>query len=118
MENNIRNNLLLDFYGSMLTDKQKEVMRLYFECDSSYSEIASVLNMSRQAVYDNVKVSKNLLETYEEKLKCVERFLNNREKLLEVITEINDIEETEKNNKNIEKLQNVKSKLEKVLQNQ
>ena len=118
MEEKLKNNLLLDFYGNMLTEKQRQIMSLYIEEDTSLSEIAAELNTSRQAIYDAVKSSEKLLLSFEEKLKCVERFLNNREKLLEVITEINDIEETEKNNKNIEKLQNVKLKLEKVLQNQ
>lgn len=118
MENNIRDNLLLDFYGSMLTEKQKEVMRLYIECDSSYSEIASILSMSRQAVYDNVKVSKAQLETYEEKLKCVERFLKNREKLLEISNVLGEVEAVEKNSEIIKKLQNARKNLEKVLQNQ
>ena len=115
---NIRNNLLLDFYGDMLTEKQREVIRIYFECDSSLSEIAEELGMTRQAVYDNVKVSKNQLESFETKLKCVERFLANREKLIQISKDIEQLIEEEKSTQKTEKLQNIKKNIEKVAQNQ
>ena len=115
---NIRNNLLLDFYGEMLTEKQREVIRIYFECDSSLSEIAEELGMSRQAVYDNVKVSKAQLEVFEKKLKCVERFLANREKLIQINNEIEQLIEDEEDAEKIKKLQNIKRNIEKVAQNQ
>ena len=118
MEDKIRNNLLLDFYGEMLTEKQREVIRIYFECDSSFSEIAEELGMTRQAVYDNVKVSKAQLDSFEKKLKCVERFLANREKLLQISTEIDALIETDKNQETIKKLKNIKKNIEKVVQNQ
>lgn len=118
MEDNIRNNLLLDFYGEMLTDKQREVIRIYFECDSSLSEIAEELGMSRQAVYDNVKVSKAQLDMYEKKLKCVERFLANREKLVSVTKLIDNMAQETTDDNFKEKLQDIKKNIEKVIQNQ
>ncbi len=114
MKKDIRDSLLLDFYAGMLTSRQEEVMRLYIECDTSYSEIASMLGTTRQAVYDIVKVSMNLLQGYEEKLKCVERYLNNREKLLQcnkTLTKIRD-------EKQILELNNVIKDIESVLNNQ
>lgn len=83
MKKDIKDSLLLDFYGNMLTEKQREIMNLYIECDTGQAEIASMLGTTRQAVYDIVKVSENLLLSYENKLKCVEKYLENREKLIE-----------------------------------
>jgi len=115
MEKNLKNNLLLDFYGNMLTEKQKQIMSLYFDCDSSLSEIADELKMSRQAVYDAVKVSQNLLNSYEDKLKCVERFLFNRAIITESIDELQKICDDSLYS---EKVQNIIKKLKKVLNNQ
>ena len=115
MEKNLKNNLLLDFYSGMLTEKQSEIMRLYVECDTSLSEIARELNMSRQAVYDTVKATQNILENYEQKLKCVERYLSNREIILECRNELEALKVEGLKN---EKVQNIVKKLEKVLQNQ
>ena len=55
MDKNIKSSLMLDFYGNLLTDKQKEILTLYFDCDSSLSEIAVEFNTSRKAIYDSVK---------------------------------------------------------------
>ena len=75
MDKNIENSLLLDFYGALLTDKQQEIVRMYYECDSGLSEIAQEFNMSRQAVYDMVKKAEHTLLEYENKLKCVKKAL-------------------------------------------
>ena len=49
--------LLYDFYGVLLTDKQREVMELYHEENYSIVEIARELKVSKQAIYDNLKKS-------------------------------------------------------------
>ena len=83
MEKDIMGSLLLDFYGNLLTEKQREVMRLYVECDTGLSEIATMLGSSRQAIYDIVKASENLLASFEQKMRAVDKYLKNRELLLE-----------------------------------
>ena len=60
--------LLLDFYGAMLTEKQYQCMDLHFNEDLSLSEIAEQLTISRQAVYDLIKRSQDILKNYEDKL--------------------------------------------------
>ena len=60
--------ILLDYYKSLLTDKQKKYLLNYFEEDYSLTEIAEMNNVSRQAVYDNIKRGCKLLRNYEEKL--------------------------------------------------
>lgn len=82
-----RINLLYDFYHPLLTKKQMEYMELYYREDYSLSEIAENNNVSRQAVYDTLKRTEQLLEMYEKKLKLVEKY-ENRSKLLEKLTNI------------------------------
>lgn len=89
MEKDVRGNLLLDFYGNMLTGKQQEIMKLYFECDTGISEIALMLNSSRQAIYDAIKVAEKSLDEIEKKLGLVEKYLENRNMLLECISILN-----------------------------
>lgn len=60
--------LLLDYYKNLLSDKQKEYMLEHFEEDLSLSEIAKNHNVSRQAVYDNIRRGMKILKTYEEKI--------------------------------------------------
>lgn len=65
---------LFDFYGELLTDKQKSIMELYILEDISQSEIAQNLGVSRQAVYDHIHKSTKILEDYEKKLGLLNRF--------------------------------------------
>ena len=71
--------LLYDFYGSLLTDKQREVMELYHEENYSIVEIAKELNVSKQAVYENLKKSDRILREYEAKLGLMWSLLESRE---------------------------------------
>lgn len=65
--------LLLDIYGSMLTDKQRNAMELYYWEDLSLREIANSQSVTRQAVHDGIKRSELLLAEYEEKLHLGEK---------------------------------------------
>ena len=66
--------LLHDFYGVLLTEKQKQALELFYDEDLSLGEIAASLNITRQAVYDLIKKSEHLLEYYEEKLGLTEKY--------------------------------------------
>lgn len=81
MEERVLVSLLLDFYGALLTDKQKYCLQLHHEDDMSLGEIAEELGVSRQAVYDNLKKAMQLLNGYEEKLHLVEQY-ERRESLI------------------------------------
>ncbi len=50
-----RMNYLIDFYQELLTPKQRNYMSLYYLDDFSLGEIADEFEVSRQAVYDNIK---------------------------------------------------------------
>ena len=64
---------LYDFYGVLLTDKQKNYFESYYFDDLSITEIASNFEVSRNAVFDQLKRVSLILIEYEEKLKIVEK---------------------------------------------
>ncbi|OPY58182.1 MAG: putative DNA-binding protein [Pelotomaculum sp. PtaU1.Bin035] len=76
-------NLLYDFYGQLLTERQKIFMELYYCQDLSLGEIAGDYDVTRQAVHDTLKRAGQLLEDYEEKLGLVTKFKKERDKLAE-----------------------------------
>ena len=67
-------NEYLDWYEELLTDKQKEVMNLYYRENYSLSEIAENLEISKSAVSDLMKRVENTLHQYEKKLHLVQKF--------------------------------------------
>lgn len=81
MEQFVRANLLLDFYGQLLTERQLNVCRLYYEENFSLGEIALELDISRQAVHDNIRRATITLEGYEQKLGLVDRFSEQQHEL-------------------------------------
>lgn len=79
LEKTTRVNFLYDFYQTLLTEKQRIYMQLYYLDDLSLGEIADEYGVSRQAVYDNVRRTEAMLEDYEEKLKLFSKFRNRME---------------------------------------
>ena len=75
LEDTTRINLLYDFYGNLLTEKQREYLELYYQDDLSLGEIADNDGSSRQGVHDLVKRAVRALENAEERLGLVARFL-------------------------------------------
>jgi len=74
LEKTTRMNYLYDFYQSLLTPKQRSYMSLYYLDDYSLGEIADEYDVSRQAVYDNIKRTEAMLEEYENKLLLLQKF--------------------------------------------
>lgn len=72
---------MLEFYGELLTKKQKEYITLYYADDYSLGEISEEFSVSRQAVYDNIKRTTKILEDYEERLKLLQDFDNRNKQL-------------------------------------
>ena len=68
LEKTKRVNDLIDLYGNLLTDNQLNILELYYMEDLSLKEIADELSVSRNAVFDTLKRSLNILEDYESKL--------------------------------------------------
>lgn len=70
--------LLFDYYGDLLTDRQRMCFDLRYNQDMSLAEIAEELQVSRQGVYDNLSRAEALLKNMEEKTGCVGRDLLHR----------------------------------------
>ena len=70
--------LLFDYYGELLTERQRMCFDLRHNQDLSLAEIAQELHVSRQGVYDNLSRAEALLVNMEEKTGCVRRDLQCR----------------------------------------
>ncbi len=68
MAKNMNIALLYDFYGEILTDKQRDMIEQYYHQDLSLSEIAENVGISRQGVRGAVKRAEELLFDMEERL--------------------------------------------------
>ena len=95
MDELLKQALLYDFYGELLTDHQKEIYEQFILEDLSLGEIARDAGISRQGVHDLVKRCDRTLQEYEEKLHLVDKFLNIRKQVKRIhqIAEESGIEE-------------------------
>lgn len=59
--------LLFDYYGELLTQRQRDCLDMRYNQDMSLGEIAQELGVSRQGVYDNLSRAETLLRNMEEK---------------------------------------------------
>ncbi len=120
MEKKVEEQFLYDIYGELLTDKQKLILDYYYNDDYNLAEIAELVHVTRQGVYDSVKRSKATMETYEEKLGLLQRFLRERRLLNESIREIKQLltEETVKQDAGLSsELVKIQEKLMKISEN-
>lgn len=72
-EKDLRVSVLLDYYSPMLTEKQRDVIDLYYNEDLSLSEIAEHEKITRQGVRDSIKRGEQTLYEMEEKFRLAER---------------------------------------------
>ena len=84
--------LLLDFYGDLLTEKQKDSLEFYYDNDLSLGEIAANLGISRQGVRDNIKRAEAILLEMEEKLGLAAKFSEIKQRLQSVRTAVDVID--------------------------
>ncbi|MFC4652672.1 putative DNA-binding protein [Lactococcus nasutitermitis] len=108
IEKTNRMNTLFEFYATLLTDKQMNYIELYYADDYSLAEIAEQFDISRQAVYDNIRRTEKVLEGYEEKLHLYSNYVVRNqlidqllkeyatdEKLVKSLQKIQEIDEEE-----------------------
>ena len=76
MSKNLDVAVLLDFYGAMLTDKQRDAIDLYYNQDLPLSEIAELQNITRQGVRDSIKRGEVFLYDLEDKLHMFETYID------------------------------------------
>ncbi|MEG1848364.1 MAG: YlxM family DNA-binding protein [Lachnospiraceae bacterium] len=81
MEKIVKQGMLYDFYGELLTEHQKKIYEDAVYEDMSLSEIADEMKISRQGVHDLIKRCDKILMDYEDKLHLVEKFTQTKEKI-------------------------------------
>jgi len=91
VEKVLKQSLLYDFYGELLTEHQKSIYEDYVLNDLSLSEIAADRGISRQGVHDLIKRCDNILESYEEKLLLLSKFLEAKKKVNEIHQLANEV---------------------------
>ncbi|MEG0291363.1 MAG: YlxM family DNA-binding protein [Anaerovoracaceae bacterium] len=109
-----RVSLLYDFYGELLTDRQKDVMKLYHEENLSLSEIADEFGISRQGVHDALKNAEKALTTYESKLGLVKKFEINKEAVNMIDRELNILISENDNVELITRLKDIKQIIDNI----
>ena len=115
MEERLRQSLLYDFYGELLTEHQKSVFSAAIFDDMSYSELAEEFDCSRQAAFDLIRRINKKLEGYEDRLGLLERFTVAQGKMKELkasVIEMNDTLENSKIDKSIKN--NLNSHLQEI----
>lgn len=91
MDDIVRMGLLYDFYGGLLTPKQRRVFGFYYLENLSLAEIAEEEGTTRQAVHDLLQRTEKLLEGWESKLGLVARYLEELEAVKEVQEAVRDL---------------------------
>ncbi len=86
MEKYVYLNELYDLYGKLLTDKQQKYFEDYYFNNLSYGEISREYNVSRNAIYHQLRLIEEKLDFYEEKLKLYSK----KQKINDIIDLIND----------------------------
>ncbi|MGL5750170.1 MAG: YlxM family DNA-binding protein [Paraclostridium sp.] len=103
--------LLFGQYKMLLTDKQQEIVSLYYNEDYSLGEISENLNVSRQGVYDTLKRSEKILRDYEDKLGLVAKTKEREKFTQDIYNKVVDIKQDLLQNRDcanlIPKLENI-----------
>ncbi len=103
-----RINLLYDIYAPLLTERQQEVLQLYFYDNYSLGEIALEYSISRQAVYDLIRRALGSIEKFEQKLGLY-RLFNDQQDLLAEADRLLDNEKLD--SEDLERMKNIVSAL-------
>ena len=86
--------ILLDIYGELLTEKQKDMMDQYYNYDLSLQEIAENEGITKQGVHDLIKRSEHTLYKTEEKLQFKDKLLDIQSGLNKIYTEMDELSQT------------------------
>ena len=86
LEDKIDISILNTVYGSLLTPHQREMIRLYYDCDISLFEISEQFGVSRQAVRDSLVRAEKALNTYEDKMQLVSK----NKQIIKILSDANN----------------------------
>lgn len=84
----VRLNQLYDFYGELLTERQRKLFQRYYHDDLSLAEIGEEFDISRQAVYDGLRRSEQALESFERSLQLLARHQRQRRLVEQLAAEV------------------------------
>lgn len=93
MEDRFKMSILMDLYGTLLTDKQRDILNLYYNDDLSLAEIAENMETSRQAVFDIIKRCHKILLEYEQRLGLMEKETGRENSKAELLQMLNSLAE-------------------------
>ena len=99
LEKSVEIGTLCAFYGGLLTQKQQDALRLYYEEDLSLGEIADELETSRQNVHELITRSAQKLRKYEEALGSMKRAEETAKQLKQVLTLVKAVHPANENDK-------------------
>ena len=111
MEKNVEVSMLLQIYGELLTEKQKEYIDYYYNEDLSLSEIAENEEITRQGVRDIIKKGEKKLFEYEEKLLFMKKTINQEKLIQHILVNLNKIKKDSTDKKVTNILEEVKKEL-------
>lgn len=84
-DDRLMQSMLFDFYGELLTERQREAYNLYVNEDLSLTEIGEMRGTSRQAVWDMIRHADTAMKQIEEKTGLIDRFLHTKEELESIV---------------------------------
>ena len=87
IDETVRRTMLFDFYGELLTNKQRDYYNLHYNEDLTLQEIADHNGVSRQAVWDIIHRAEMTLTSMEQKTGIVERLVDRRKTLEQLFAE-------------------------------
>jgi len=90
-ESRLMQSMLLDFYGELLTEKQRECFDLHYNEDLSLAEIAEQSGISRQGVWDNIRRAETSMKEMEEKTGLLRRFSETQRALEKLKTKMEEL---------------------------
>lgn len=90
-EDTLMMTMLLDFYGELLTEKQRSCFAMHYNEDLSLSEIAEVMNISRQGARDLIVRAEATLTETEEKIGLVKKFAEQRAVFNEMSKQLSEL---------------------------
>ena len=107
MAKDLNISMLMDFYGQLLSERQYDMMDMYYNQDLSLAEVAEEVEISRQGVRDSIKRGEKQLVGFEEKLGLAKRFSDITAQIEEMDKIINKLDDTD----DVRKLKEISQKL-------
>lgn len=114
-EGRLYRSMLLDFYGDLLTPRQRECYELHYNEDLSLSEIAEQCGISRQGAWDNIRRASEAMEAFEEKTGLIRRVVKTEDRLRALQTVLQELDAGSENEENRKRIRNALEEVKSLL---